>query len=141
MRDDSELGRLRALAAAAAAPDAGAKRDRLDALFAADAGVSLARARAVAGGLFPVTQQALLVELTPRILDGLERLSAERDSQYLEELTERLVQPVCRRSYVRRLDAALENAAWMPPTVERDVRDNRFEAARCLAIGAELEAD
>ena len=48
---------------------------------------------------------------------------------------------MCTRSYLSRLNEAIEAADELHPTLKRGLLETRFAATRCIAIGERLASD
>jgi len=136
--DPSDAGRLRALAIEVAAPDIAVKRHWVENLLDSARATTLAEFRAAAAALFPRTQHELKMGFVDEVLAAVLEQSSTRDPPFLTMLVAGLVRPVCSRDYVERVDKALAAGSDLHPIVERELKDARFEAARCLKIAAAL---
>jgi aminopeptidase N len=134
LRDPSDQGRLRSLAAEAARPSLDVKRDWLRRVIG-EPTLSLADARAAGNALFPARQHALRSQLSDEILAGLQVVNRSRDQSYFAAFVGGFLGVLCEPEYLRRLDAAIEESADLHPILLRGLRNTRFEVARCISIG------
>jgi aminopeptidase N len=139
-RDGSDEGRLRALAAEAAAPDEAVKRRWVKKLLDPAAETTLAEFRAVARGLFPRNQTALRLKYTADAIAALPRVERSRDPEFYSPLIFGVLKPVCSRNYLDEIDRAVSAAQSLHPQIRQDLKDIRFDVTRCLKVAAELRA-
>ena len=138
--DASDEGRLRALAAEAAAPDEALKRTWMTRLLDPKRETTLAEFRAVAGGLFPRNQAQLRSEFTADTIAALPAIEQARDQEFYEPLIRGVLEPICSRDYLSEMDRAVETAKSLHPEIQRILKDLRFDVARCLSVAATLDA-
>ena len=139
-RDPSDQGRLRAISVRASIADANRKREWLDTLLGDGANLSVAEARAAAGGLFPTEQSALQLEFAADILARLPAVSQSKPPEFFGSVVGGLLRSACNRDYLEQLEAAIETGATLHPRLFRGLKDTRFEVARCLDITAYQES-
>ena len=142
-RDPSDKGRRSALSVAAARPDAAQQRRFMAQLLApgaVDVNLSAADARAIAGGLFPIHQQGLQLEIVDEVLAHLQTLSDTVDATYFGAVTGGLLGTICDAGYLEKLDRAIDTSASWHPSLRKRLLDMRFDVNRCLAIGRALVA-
>ena len=104
-------------------------------------GGSSSPARAATAALFPDHQHALHGRFSEEIFTGLETLNGSRDASYFRPILRGLVRPVCTQSYLSRVNAAIDGADDLHPTLKRGLLETRFEVSRCIAIGERLASD
>jgi aminopeptidase N len=134
--DSSDDGRRRALAVEVAPPVADLKRHWVRELLDPARPTTLAEFRAVAGALFPDNQYALQLQFTDTVLAALPEQNHARDVEFLQPLVRGLLRPVCSAAYLEDLDDAIDDSAALHPVLQRELKDARFVAARCLRIAA-----
>ena len=100
--------------------------------------MSVADARALAAGLFPVTQQALQLEVVGEVFAALQTVSDAVDETYFGAVTGGLLGTICDVGYLAQLDAAIADSTALHPTLRKRLLDMRFDVERCLAIGAAM---
>jgi aminopeptidase N len=135
-RDPSDLGQRRALRARAAQADVAQKRANIERLLDPGSNLTLADARSLAGGLFPIEQNRLRRQFTDFALEQLPIASRTRPPEFLSFYVGALLGTVCEQDYLDRLDGALEESAGLNAVLVHDLKDARFEVARCLRIAA-----
>ena len=135
-RDPSDQGRRHALSVVAARPDPGQQRRLMQQLLDPEAGLSVAEARALAGGLFPVHQIALQLEIVDAVFDRLQVVSDNIDPAYFRPITRGLLDMICDEGYLVQLEQAIGRAESLHPSLRKHLLDVRFNVKRCLAIGA-----
>ena len=140
-RDASDRGRLAALTAEAARPDAAVKETWVQRLLTPGEALSLADVRAAAAALFPEHQLDLYTPFVRRIFQGLETASESLDASYYSSLLRGLVRPVCTEAYLDELNGAVDASGGWHPTLRRGLLDTRFAVRRCLAVGERLLDD
>jgi aminopeptidase N len=138
IRDSGDEGRRRALSIDVTPPDLAVKRRWVAALLDPQYGEPLADFRARAAGLFPGRQHELQQQFTDTVLAALPEFSRGRDPAFLAPLVRGLLRPVCTPDYIERLDRSIVSSAALHPILIRELKDARFEAVRCLNIGARL---
>jgi aminopeptidase N len=139
-RDRSDEGRRRALSAEVARPDPELKQRWVTTLLDPQQDTTLAEFRAAAGGLFPNGQHALQAPFIGAVLAALPQVSRGRDPEFFGSLVRGLLKPLCSSDYVEQLERSIAAAPTLHPILQRELKDARFEAARCLQIGARLQA-
>ena len=135
-RDPSDQGRRHALSVVAALPDPGQQRRLMQQLLDPEAGLSVADARAIAGGLFPVHQNALQLEIVDEVFDKLQAVSDNIDPAYFRPIARGLLDMICHERYLEQLEQAIGRAESLHPSLRKHLLDVRFNVKRCLAIGA-----
>ena len=135
-RDPSDQGRRRALSVVAARPDSEQQRRLMAQLLDDDSGLTVADARAIAAGLFPDHQYELQLEITGEALERLQDVSDNIDPGYFGSITGGLLGTICDASYLDQLEGAIRDSGSLHPSLQRSLKDMRFEVVRCLAIGA-----
>jgi hypothetical protein len=140
IRDPGDEGRRRALSIDVAPPDLAVKQRWVAALLDPEYGETLADFRARAAGLFPRGQHELQQRFTAEVLAALPEFSRTRDPAFLAPLVRGLLRPLCTQGYIEHLDRSIATAAALHPILLRELKDSRFEAARCLKVGARLAA-
>ena len=135
-RDPSDQGRRHALSVVAAWPDPGQQRRLMQQLLDPESGLSVADARALAGGLFPVHQNVLQLELVDEVFDKLQVVSDNIDPAYFGPITRGLLDMICDERYLEQLEQAVGRAESLHPSLRKHLLDVRFNVKRCLAIGA-----
>ena len=75
------------------------------------------------------------------ILAGLHVLNANREGSYLRPIMRGLVRPLCDPGYLNQLNAAIDSADELHPTLRRGLLEDRFAVRRCLALGERLATD
>ncbi len=138
-RDASDRGRLAALAAEAARPDAAVKDEWVRQLLDSPGSVGLADLRTAAFALFPDDQLDLYMPFVQSIFSGLEAASETVDPSYYSSLLGGLVRPVCTTAYLEELTGAIDASDEWHPTLRRGLLNTRFAVQRCLAVGERLE--
>ena len=137
-RDPSDEGRRRVLSAEAARPDPEQQRRLLRLLLDPDSGLSVADARAHAGGLFPEHQHDRQLEIAPQVLGSLQSVSDHHDPSYFRAITGGLLGTICDHGYLELLEQAIDRSATLHPSLRKELLNLRFEVKRCLAIGEML---
>ena len=137
-RDATDEGRRRAIAVEVALPQIDRKQQWVAALLDPRRETTLADFRAAAGGLFPRGQHELQLQFTAAALAALPEQSRLREAAFLPSLARGLLKPVCARGYLAQLDRAIADAAPLHPILQRELKDSRFEVARCLRIAETL---
>ena len=135
-RDPSDKGRRQALSVVAARPDPGEQRRLMQQLLDPASGLSVADARAGAGGLFPVHQHALQLQIVGEVFDRLQFVSDNIDPGYFRSITGGLLGVICDENYLARLEQAVSRSDTLHPLLRKRLLDMRFDVTRCLAIGA-----
>ena len=135
-RDQSDKGRRQALGVAAARPDPEQQRRLMQELLDPDSGLSVADARASAGGLFPIHQHALQLQIVSEVFDKLQFISDNIEPGYFRSITGGLLGVICDTGYLAQLDQSIEYSETLHPLLRKQLLDMRFEVKRCLAIGA-----
>ena len=107
----------------------------MDMLLDPDANLSVADARAYAGGLFPEHQQEAQLGIVGEVLDSLQTVSDNVDSGYFGPITGGLLGTICDEGYLDRLEQAVNDSATLHPSLRKRLLDMRFDVRRCLAIG------
>ncbi len=138
LRDPSDLGRRHALSVVAARPDPEQQRRLMQQLLDPNSGLSVADARALAGGLFPVHQQALQLEIVDEVLDKLQVVSDNIDPAYFRSISRGLLGVICDARYLEQLEQAISRAESLHPSLKKYLLDTRFNVKRCLAIGSSI---
>ena len=134
--DTSDQGRRSALTVNAASPEPEQQRELANSLLSPDSGLTVAEARAIASGLFPVHQKALKLKLAPEAFAHLPQVSANTDPAYFSAVTGGLLGTICDPTYLEMTEAAIATNEALHPALRKSLRDTRFEVKRCLAIGA-----
>ena len=101
-----------------------------------ESGLSVADARALAGGLFPVHQNVLQLEIVDEVFDKLQVVSDNIDPAYFGPVTRGLLDMICDERYLEQLEHAIGSAESLHPSLRKHLLDTRFNVKRCLAIGA-----
>ncbi len=140
-RDSTDQGRLAGLAAESSRPDRETKAAWVETLLSGDAGLNLADIRAATQALFPDHQHELHMEFSREILSGLHALNENWEGSYLRPILRGLVRPICDQGYLGQLNAAIDRADELHPTLRRGLLENRFAVRRCLAVGERLTTD
>ena len=140
-RDNSDLGRLRAMSVEAARPDVEVKRRWVAELLDSESELTVADARAIAGGLFPNHQYAMQLEFTETVFDRLADVSANKDPGYFGTITGGLLGTLCDANYLEQLNRAIDGSETLHPSLKKSLLDMRFEVRRCLAIGTAMTGD
>ena len=135
-RDPSDQGRRHALSVVAARPDPEQQRRLMQQLLDPESGLSVADARALAGGLFPVHQNVLQLEIVDEVFDKLQVVSDNIDPAYFGPVTRGLLDMICDERYLEQLEHAIGSAESLHPSLRKHLLDTRFNVKRCLAIGA-----
>ena len=136
LRDPSDQGRRHALSVVAARPDPEQQRRLMQQLLDPDSGLSVADTRAIAGGLFPVHQQALQLEIVDEVFDKLQVVSDNIDPAYFRSINQGLLSMICDDRYLEQLEQAIAHGESLHPSLQKHLLDMRFNVKRCLAIGA-----
>ena len=136
LRDPSDQGRRHALSVVAARPDPGQQRRLMQQLLDSESGLSVADARALAGGLFPVHQNVLQLEIVDEVFDRLQVVSDNIDPAYFRPITRGLLDMICHEGYLEQLEQAIGRAESLHPSLRKHLLDTRFNVKRCLAISA-----
>jgi aminopeptidase N len=136
--DPTDNGRLSALSVTAAAPDSAQQRRLMERLLAPDDALTVADARAIASGIYPLGQEALQRETIGEVLDRLDEVDANVDPIYYDAIVGGLLGALCDRDYLDALDARIASADTLHPALRKALLDLRFEVNRCLAIAASL---
>ena len=141
-RDSSDQGRRSALSVVAAQPDTEQQREFMAQLLdPQSAELSVADARAIAGGLFPSNQHTLQLEVVDEVFDALQTVSDSVDETYFGAVTGGLLGTICDAGYLQRLERAIDQAASLHPSLHKRLLDMRFDARRCLAIEAAMHRE
>ena len=135
-RDPSDQGRRHALSVVAARPDPEQQRRLMQQLLDPESGLSVADARALAGGLFPVHQYALQLGIVDEVFNKLQVVSDNIDPAYFRPITRGLLGMICDGRYLEQLEQAIGRAESLHPSLRKHLLDVRFNVKRCLAIGA-----
>ncbi|MCY4360822.1 MAG: hypothetical protein OXE42_01355 [Gammaproteobacteria bacterium] len=99
-------------------------------------GLRVADARASAGGMFPVHQHDLQLQIVGEVFDELEFVSDNIDPGYFRSITGGLLGVICNEGYLEQLEQAVSHAETLHPLLRKHLLDMRFNVRRCLAIGA-----
>ena len=134
-RDQSDKGRRQALSVVAARPDPAEQRRLMQQLLDPASGLSVADARASAGGLFPVHQHALQLQIVGEVLGRLQFISDNIDPGYFRPITSGLLGVICDENYLTQLEQAVSRSDTLHPLLRKRLLDMRFDVKRCLAIG------
>ena len=134
--DQSDKGRRRMLSVVAARPDPEQQRRLMQQLLDPGSGLSVADARASAGGLFPVHQHAQQLQIVGEVFDKLQFVSDNIEPGYFRSITGGLLGVICDQNYLAQLEQAVSHAEILHPLLRKRLLDMRFEVRRCLAIGA-----
>ena len=141
-RDSSDQGRRSALSVVAAQPDTEQRREFMAQLLdPRSVELSVADARAIAGGLFPSNQHTLQLEVVDEVFDVLQTVSDSVDETYFSAVTGGLLGTICDAGYLERLDRAVDESASLHPSLRKRLLDMRFDVRRCLAIGAAMQRE
>ena len=141
-RDSSDQGRRSALSVVAAQPDTEQQREFMAQLLdPQSAELSVADARAIAGGLFPSNQHTLQLEVVDEVFDALQTVSDSVDETYFGAVTGGLLGTICDAGYLQRLERAIDQAASLHPSLHKRLLDMRFDVRRCLAIEAAMHRE
>jgi len=140
-RDTTDQGRLAALTAEASRPDRATKIAWVEVLLGGDTTLNLADLRAATQALFPDHQHELHMEFSEVILSELHALNVNWEGNYLRPIMRGLLRPLCKQTYLTQLDAAIEGADELHPTLRRGLLEDRFAVRRCLALGEYLATD
>jgi aminopeptidase N len=139
-RDRSDQGLRRELRVRAAEADPAEKRARIEQLMDPNSELTLADARAVAGALFPLEQKRLQLQLTDFVLEQLPVASRTKPPEFMAFFVGRLLGVACQQDYLDRLDTAIDSSGALNPVLLQDLRDVRFEVARCLRVAARQDS-
>ena len=139
-RDRSDEGRRRALSVGAAFPDPEHHRRLMLLLLDPDPGLTVADARAHAGGLFPDHQHKLQLKIVGEVFDRLQSASENLDPRYFGPITGGLLGTICDKGYLELLERAVDRSETLHPSLRNRLLDLRFEVKRCLSIGEMLGA-
>ena len=134
-RDPSDEGRRHALSVEAARPNEAQQRRLMSMLLNPDPELSVAVARAYAGGLFPEQQTDMKLQLVDHVFENLQHISNNLDPLFFRPITNRLLGSVCDHAYLGRLEQAIGQADTLHPSLRKKLLDLRFDVKRCLAIG------
>ena len=137
-RDPSDQGRRSALSVLAAQPLQDLQRlftMRLLNPASANPALTVADARAIARGLFPIEQQAMQLAVAEDVLKGLQAVSDTVDQAYFGAVTGGLLGTICDARYLDLLNRAITASASLHPSLHKRLLDMRFDVERCLAIG------
>jgi len=137
-RDTTDQGRLAALTAEASRPDRATKIAWIEVLLSGDTELNLADIRAATQALFPDHQHELHMEFSEEILSGLHALNVNWEGSYLRPIMRGLLRPLCKQEYLTQLNAAIDGADELHPTLRRGLLEDRFAVRRCLALGEYL---
>ena len=135
-RDQSDKGKRHMLSALAARPDPEQQRRLMQQLLDPGSGLSVADARASAGGLFPVHQQALQLQIVSEVFGKLQFVSDNIEPGYFRSITGGLLGVICDERYLEQLEQAVSQSETLHPLLRKHLLDMRFDVRRCLAIGA-----
>ena len=135
-RDQSDKGRRHMLSALAARPDPEQQRRLMQQLLDPGSGLSVADARASAGGLFPVHQHALQLQLVSEVFGKLQFVSDNIEPGYFRSITGGLLGVICDEGYLEQLEQAVSQSDTLHPLLRKRLLDMRFDVKRCLEIGA-----
>lgn len=135
-RDQSDKGRRHMLSVVAARPDPEQQRHLMQQLLDPGSGLSVADARASAGGLFPVHQHTLQLQIVGEVFDKLQFVSDNIDPGYFRSITGGLLGVICDERYLEQLEQAVSHSETLHPLLRKHLLDMRFDVRRCLAIGA-----
>ena len=140
-RDPSDKGRRRSLSVDAARPDRDHQRRLMALLLDPDDSLSVADARAYAGGLFPQHQQDQQLEIVGEVFDKLEDVNDRVDPRYFGSITGGLLGTICDQGYLIQLEHAVGRSATLHPSLRKRLLNMRFDVRRCLAIGEAIRAE
>jgi len=138
VRDLSDDGRRRVLAAQAARPDPEHHRYLVGLLLDPNPELTVADARAHASGLFPDHQHDLQLGIAGEVLNRLQRASDRLDPRHFGPISNGLLGMVCDTDYLEMLERALIHSESLHPSLKKRLLNLRFEIRRCLAIGEVL---
>ena len=134
--DPSDQGKNSALTVRAAVPDPERQRIHVEQLLGPHkAGLKVAEARSIAGGLFPSNQRELQLAIVPQVFAALQSVSDNVDPSYFGAVTGGLLGTICDTGYLEQLEAAIADSADLHPSLRKRLLDMRFDVRRCLAIG------
>ena len=140
-RDPSDKGRRRSLSVEAARPDREQQRRLVAMLLESSEDLSVADARSYSGGLFPLHQHDLQLEIVGEVLDRLQDVSDRVDPRYFGSITGGPLGTICDQSYLDQLEHAVAQSATLHPSLRKRLLNMRFDVRRCLEVGEALSAE
>jgi hypothetical protein len=99
---------------------------------------TVADGRAIAGGIFPRSQDALGLPVALETLGRLPAVNATVDPVHFDAIVDGLLHAYCDNDYLDALEAAIPASAEWHPALQKTLLDLRFEVRRCLRIAATL---
>lgn len=138
-RDNSDAGRLSAIAAEASLPNPATKQQWVDHILHNAGALPFSHLRAAMSALFPTGQEQLQLALLPQLTASLSALATERDAYFLQSYGSDLFSGVCSEAGLQLLQSAMADRDSMGPTLYKFISENAQGAGNCLAYAASAQ--
>lgn len=137
-RDGSDRGKLKALAANAARPEAKNKEKWFAQITSIDGRYKLAEITEVMENLFPANQTQRLEHYADELLAALPDLARAKDERFLARYSKALLPASCTEASVEKLANGIKKYSALNPVLNKQLRITKQEDERCVAIGKQL---
>ena len=139
LRDKSDAGQARALAAGVSRPDAAVKREWLAKVQDQKTALPFSKVRVAIYSLYPVEQKALNEATAAERLASLPAIDKTAGPVFMRSYAE-MIPATCNAASVKRLDAAATRYTTLSAGTRRALLTLREEDQRCVAISRAMTA-
>ncbi|WDE05647.1 aminopeptidase N [Thalassomonas viridans] len=133
-RDNSDTGQKSAIYARVIVPDAKVKASWLEKIQSGNSDLPFSKLRTAMNALYPGEQNQLAELTAQQRLATLAEMDKNNNPVFMRSYAALLIPMTCTDASVKRLDAAIENAAALSAGTQRRLLVARQEDQRCLTI-------